>query len=303
MLSILIPTYNYDVFPLVKELHEQCLVTKIEFEILCLDDCSSQFLEENGPINDFDNCKFEILKENIGRSKIRNLLAQKAIYDTLLFLDADVFPKNKNFIQTYIDYISPEENIVYGGIKYQEEKPPKKQLLRWVYGNSREALSVENRNKNIYLSFLTLSFLIKKSIFEKVCFNESIPNLRHEDTLFSFDLKNKNIPIIHIENPVYHYGLDHFNKAIQKEKESLSALKFLIDNDLLTIDYVRISKLISQIKKLHLISLVAFFYRKIRIRILKNLESNTPSLFLFDIYRVGYLCQLENDYKTQPTLF
>ena len=40
MLSILIPTYNYNVYPLVSELQRQCLESKIEFEILCQDDAS-----------------------------------------------------------------------------------------------------------------------------------------------------------------------------------------------------------------------------------------------------------------------
>ena len=38
MLSILIPTYNYDVTELVNTLHEQCLQAKLTFEILVLDD-------------------------------------------------------------------------------------------------------------------------------------------------------------------------------------------------------------------------------------------------------------------------
>ena len=51
MLSILIPTYNYNVFPLVLDLHKQCLECKIDFEILCQDDHSNQFSNENQKIN------------------------------------------------------------------------------------------------------------------------------------------------------------------------------------------------------------------------------------------------------------
>jgi glycosyltransferase involved in cell wall biosynthesis len=43
MLSILIPIYNYNAYPLVKELHSQCLEATIDFEIFCIDDASNEY--------------------------------------------------------------------------------------------------------------------------------------------------------------------------------------------------------------------------------------------------------------------
>lgn len=294
MISILIPTYNYNIYPLVYEIHKQLKITGISFEIICIDDASRSFLSENEKINFLQYSHYEILESNIGRSKIRNLLAKKANYDWLLFLDADVFPKNDNFILEYIRHINNEQKIVNGGLLYQENKPERAKLLRWVYGKKREALHYKTRTKKPYLSFLTLNFLIHKSIFEKVSFNETIPNLRHEDTLFSYDLMQNNYKIEHIDNPIYHFGLDDFENAIKKELESLFALKHLIDNQLLPPDYVRISKLRSKIEKLNLTPVFVFFYKISRFVFLKNLASTNPSLFIFDLYRLGYLCNLKN---------
>ncbi len=293
MLSILIPIYNYNVYPLVLELHKQCLESKIIFEIIVIDDRSNTSILENEKINTLEYSRYEILNSNIGRSKIRNLLAKKGNYEWLLFLDADVFPKNKNFISTYIQCINNEEKTANGGLLYPDKKPDKNKLFRWVYGKKREALPYEKRKKNPYLSFLTLNFLIRKSVFEKVTFNETIPNLRHEDTLFSYNLMQKNIQIEHIDNPVYHYGMDDFEVAIRKENESLSALNYLIDNKLISTDYVRISKLFSKIKNLKLIPMLRFFHKVTRFVFLKNLASSNPSLFIFDLYRLGYLANLE----------
>ncbi|PWA07199.1 glycosyltransferase family 2 protein [Flavobacterium psychrotolerans] len=294
MLSILIPTYNYNVFELVSTLHKQVEATGIIFEIICLDDASNLFFLENEKINGLEHSSYEILETNIGRSKIRNLLAKKAKYDWLLFLDSDVFPKKESFISEYIQQINTEEKIVNGGLLYQTEKPEKSKLLRWVYGKKREALPYNTREHNPYLCFLTLNFLIPKAVFEKVSFNETIPNLRHEDTLFSYNLMQKKIKIVHIDNPIYHYGLDDFENAIKKENDSLLALKHLIDNRLLPTDYIRISKIFSKIKDLKLIPIFSFFHKTTRIPFLKNLSSTNPSLFLFDLYRLGYLCTLEN---------
>ncbi len=294
MLSILIPTYNYNVVPLVLELQKQCLECEINFEILVFDDGSKVFLDENQKINSLENCRFEKLERNIGRSAIRNLLTKKAEFDNLLFLDADTIPILNHFIKKYIAQINEDEKVVYGGIKYQKEKPNKSQILRWKYGHSREALSVEKRQENPYLSFLTLNFLIHKSIFTTVSFNETIPNLRHEDTLFSYNLMEQKIKIMHIENPVFHLGLDDFEAAIKKENESILGLKYLIDHQLLPTDYVRLSSLASKIETLKLHFAFAFFYKISRRFFRINLSSNNPSLFVFDLYRLGNLCNLNS---------
>lgn len=114
MLSILIPVFNYEAFSLVEKLHNQAVELNIMFEIICLDDASNLFTNENQQINQFQNCSFVILEKNIGRSAIRNLLAEKAVYENLLFLDADTFPVNENFISKYISQIDDSEKIVYG---------------------------------------------------------------------------------------------------------------------------------------------------------------------------------------------
>lgn len=291
MLSIVIPTYNYSVFDLVLELKNQCDSIGINYEIIVQDDHSNSE-NENEKINKLEYCSFSSNSENLGRAKNRNLLAQKATFPYLLFLDADTFPIHKNFISNYILEINDANKIVYGGIRYQEEQPPKEKLLRWIYGKNREALSVEQRNKNIYLSFLTLNFLIHKEVFKTVSFNESIPNLRHEDTLFSYELMKNNISLKHVENPVYHFGIDNFDKALQKEHESLLALKNLLDKNLLPVEYVKISRLYTIIKNLKAKFLIAFSFKVIKPLLLKNISSETPSLVLFDVYRIGYLCTI-----------
>ena len=98
MLSILIPTYNYNVEALVHELHAQSTACNIEFEIIIGDDfsntavISTTFLSEN---------KFTYLHNNdksMGRTSTRHLLTSKARYPWLLFIDADMLPKDKNYI-------------------------------------------------------------------------------------------------------------------------------------------------------------------------------------------------------------
>lgn len=294
MLSILIPTYNYNVFPLVNEISEQCIYEKINFEIIVLDDASQHFHVENNEINSLSNCSYTVLNQNIGRSAIRNLLSTKASFENLLFLDADVRTRSDQFIKNYIRFIKNNSNygVVYGGIVYQENKPDNNQLLRWIYGNKREALAAEKRNEKVYVSFLTLNFLIKKKVFKTVRFNEDIPNLRYEDLLFSFDLMKKNIPLQHINNQVIHNGIETSEVFLQKTNDSLKGLKFLLSNNYLPANYAKISTIFDLLKQTKLLFVVNFIYKKRKNSFEKNLLGNKPSLFIYDIYRLGYFSQL-----------
>ena len=297
MLSILIPTYNYNIEALVVELHQQASACNIDFEIICYDDCSTNqvIVAANKSINSLQNTTYKILESNIGRSAIRNLLAKDARYDLLLFLDADVMPVNDDFVSKYLSLISDATKIIYGGIQYQKESPEDTHLLRWVYGKKREALSVVERNKNIYLSFLTLNFIIRKTVFNEVCFNEDIPNLRNEDTLFSYNLKQAKIAIVHTENPVYHLGLEDSKTFLKKSIESQDAMSLFMKENLIDIKYTLITKTIYRLKKIKLDFLFSISYPFTEKIFKANLLSTKPSLFIFDLYKLSYLCYIRKN--------
>lgn len=295
MLSILIPTYNYNVYPLAHALWEQCTEAGISFELIVLDDGShSPINSENEKINNLKNSRFISLKKNTGRSAARNNLAKMAKYDWLLFLDADTMPIGNTLIEKYLPYMDSIEKVVYGGIKYQEEKPESNEVLRWIYGNDREALPLEIRLKNPHKRLLTLNFLIHKNVFSSVTFNETIPNLRHEDSLFSYELMLAKIPVLHIKNEVYHYGLESSEVFLRKSEESLEGLEYLLNNNLIGEDYVSIGKTYKKLCKNGLHKLFALFYKSTKGIMRSNLLGSKPSLLVFDLYRLGYICSLKN---------
>ena len=60
MISILIPCFDYNAYPLVSVLEKQALVLKIDFEIICIDDGS--FSSKNDLNQKY---KSEIIEEKI----------------------------------------------------------------------------------------------------------------------------------------------------------------------------------------------------------------------------------------------
>ena len=70
MLSILIPTYNYNISNLAIEIHKQATKAKIKFEIICFDDNSREFTHENkSTIDSLSYSKIIVSKKNLGRTE------------------------------------------------------------------------------------------------------------------------------------------------------------------------------------------------------------------------------------------
>ncbi|MBK5286467.1 MAG: glycosyltransferase, partial [Bacteroidia bacterium] len=190
MLSILIPVFNFEITSLVRSLHEQCEENKIQYEIFCLDDTSSnQFHVINSSVSALPNVLYKRLEKNLGRSRIRNKLAQEAKYENLLFMDCDSEVVSKEFIKTYIPYCN-NEKVTCGGRVYEETIPAdRKKILRWKSGRRSEETTAAIRNRNPFNSFMTNNFLISKKIFLENRLDESLSGYGHEDTLFGFQLK------------------------------------------------------------------------------------------------------------------
>lgn len=294
MLSILIPVYNYAVFPLVLEVNKQCIAAGIPFEILCQDDCSSSFIEENRTVEQLSNCTFSQNTVNLGRGNNRNLLIQKAQFDWLLLLDCDMFPKDSFFIKNYLSFIQkPMSNLVFGGIIYHPKKPHHSQLLRWVYGQKREALSCEFRNKKPNSRALTSNLVIRKEIALSNPFPESVSDYGYEDLSFLSNLGQKNITVFHIDNPTFHLNLETSTQFLTKTEIALKNLVLLIQTNRIKINESKIIATFLWVKKLHLVQLTAWFFQQTKTVTTKNLLSDNPSLLLFDWYKLGYLCLLQ----------
>jgi len=293
MISVLIPVYNFDPKNLVRSLIGQCKQQNIAFEIICMDDESSVEIKKgNKELGTWENVLYFELEKNVGRSKIRNLLAAKAKYDYLLFMDCDSECENDQYISNYIKNLQ-EDKVIYGGRSYSPAEPvDKKSYLRWYYGVERESVPANVRQVHPYRSFMTNNFIIPKKVFEKVGFDETLSGYGHEDTLFSFCLREKEIKILHIENPLRHIGLESAEVFLENTRNGLRNMLILIEKKKINSD----NKLYSAYRWIKLSGLKKFIVKRFKRKenkYLENLLSEKPSLRIFDWYKLGYLLAQE----------
>lgn len=297
MLSILIPTYHYNIYNLVCELHKQCLQLGITFEIIAQDDASnSEFNLENQKINALEHCRFTTNTSNLGRGNNRNLLAQQSQYPWLLFLDCDTMPISENFIANYIKALG-KADVVFGGLTYQLEPPKSDEMLRWIYGKKREALSLQERLHNPTQTALTSNLLIKKDIFLSHPFDAAITAYGYEDYLFFLNLKQHHISITPIDNAVMHLGLETSKVFLEKTKIAIKNLVSIAQKHPDLVAKNKIIKAYSTLKFLRLIGLFNFTFQLLKHQINKQLISKKPSLWLFDWYKLGCFIEAKKQFQ------
>ncbi|MBR9846238.1 MAG: glycosyltransferase family 2 protein [Algicola sp.] len=290
MISVLIPVYNYNVVTLVTTIHTQLQLCNIPFEIICFDDASkSDIVNKNDSISNLDFTSYIKSKDNIGRTNARQFLAEKAKYDWLLFMDADVEPKSELYISRYLELINSDFEAIYGGFAYHETAPDSNYMLRWTYGKTHEQIPAKERNKRPYKVIISANFMIKKTVF--IAINSQIEQKGYGfDNFFAALLKMKNIKVFHIDNEVYHLGIETSDVYLRKKEKAAETLLSLYNAKKIGNHQNDLLRVFIKLKRFKLNAVFSKLYIVFKNRLKNNLISNKPSMKLLQFYRISYMC-------------
>jgi glycosyltransferase involved in cell wall biosynthesis len=298
LISICIPIYNFDVRQLVNSLSRQVESIGAACEIVLIDDGSD---EEYRKINR-SVCNREIyveLPENIGRSSIRNLFLEYAKYQYLLFLDCDSLMVSDDFLKKYIaTFRTNEVQVVCGGRVYNPDKPHKEYFLRWKYGMFRESRTFQQRQKAPNRSFMSNNFLIRREILAKFPFDERITKYGHEDTLLGFVLKQNDIIITHIDNPVLNGELEINSEYLRKNTESIKNLGVILEYVDYDPEFVKDIALLQFYQKIKPVApLIRLAYSVFGTAVKFLLKQGWVGLRMFNFFKLGLF--LESKFKKE----
>ncbi len=302
MISVLIPTYNYDVRRLVEALYKQLQLLEIDWEIIIQDDASTQknIVDNNLQfIKSIDHkaIQYILLSDNIGNGENRNVLGEKAKYPWLLYLDSDMMPITDDFISNYIKEIQMADfEVLCGGIVYpsafQSLYP-----LKYKHGQT-EVWSFPLRG-NPYLHFRGNNFVIRKSVKLEQPFRTYAHTYGYVDTLFGLELGENKRSLKLIDNPVYHMDGVNADVFIEKNHKSLDNLANLYQTQNPLVQEIKLIQWYEKLESWKLMGGIRFLYRNCKDRMLKNLKSQNPNFYILQGYKLGYFSdQLK---RSQPS--
>jgi glycosyltransferase involved in cell wall biosynthesis len=295
MLTVCIPVYNIDVRPLVNALSQQSEISGTVTEILVADDLSDEACRrQNREISRLPLVRYIESGINRGRSSIRNYLAGLAENEYILFLDADSLPPDNQFIRRYRDAMEPG-GVVCGGTIYEDRVPDPGAALRWIYGKNREQLTAGQRSAKGF-SITANNFMVRKTDLLAHPFREEIRHYGHEDTVFGYDIVKAGLNIRHIDNPVFHTGLEDSGAYLVKTRialENLLQIAREIVPDREFTDHSGILMTRMMLEKLGLHHVAGMIFKVLKKPAEHHLLGPCPKLSIFDLYRLGYLCSLK----------
>lgn len=290
-LSILIPVYNWPVTGLVQALLAQVPDWPGPVEMLLLDDGSAaEARQRHRPLAAWPGVQYRELPQNVGRAAIRNQLVAWAQYDWLLLLDNDSSLPDAHSLARYAAAL-PQAPVLVGGTCYDAQPPADPALrLRWHYGRLREQRPAAVRQQQPYAQLTINNLLIRAEVFRRFGLDETLTRYGHEDTRFGWHLRAAQVPVLHLDNPVRHDGLEPAEVFLRKSRDAVRNLAALYRREGLGTDS-RLLGAALRLRQLGLAGAARRVLRRLQPRLHRQVLGPAPSLRAFDLLKLGWLLE------------
>lgn len=227
VLSVVVPFFAYDVRPLAQRLDELAKGVNQAICMVFLDDGSrdAHWAEELWQMASTFSTPtvVGVLKQNAGRARIRNHLCHLTESPYLLYLDADMWPDQPDFLAKYVGWLSstPQVDVIYGGRSADKvilDGPDYK--LHATFTKLREQIPASVRRASPAYTFYSCNFLVRREILLQTPLNAAYTGWGWEDCEWAMRVI-QNHQIRHEDNPASHLGLLTCEQILRKYDESV----------------------------------------------------------------------------------
>ena len=298
MLSIIIPTYNFNCAHLICELQKQCeelaaTDSGFEYEIIVGDDHSTdaESITCNAVIEALPHCTYIIYDENVGRTGNRNRLLDECKKKWVLMADADAEVITSDFIQHYWSATQsyPDADIFVGGLLTPPVGPPGCELRHRYELQADKSRTLSFRRAHPADQFTTFNVMVRRSVLDTLHFDPRCSEYGYEDALFGIEAERMGWRIMHIDNPLLHTGI---NPSVQFLKNTEAALRMLYKLGSPMTERARVAVTAERFRRMGCAPVFRWLFR-ITAPIMKvNLFSRHPNLKVFAFYKLGYYLSL-----------
>lgn len=296
-ISICIPVFNQDVRKLTEQLMVQASKISVPIEIILAEDGSTGLeATYNRDFVQGANIVYMHEETNIGRSAIRNLLAKHSKGKYLLYLDGDSSIENPHFLENYIRQIEAHpEAVLCGGTYFQKRMPALKYSLHYMYGTKVVEKLHSCRDSRGRFHFMSSNFVIPRKYCKDIYFDESLQQYGHEDTVFEYALRQHEIEVIGIDNPVLHDDLDENHTFLTKVNHAIENLKLLLKNPQYTdtLRHIALVKAAMTVQRMRMAGAYRLLFKANESKIVRHLFGSSPSLAVFQAYKLYLMLKEE----------
>jgi glycosyltransferase involved in cell wall biosynthesis len=226
VLSVLMPFLRDDPRDLLKLLDREAASVGRSVEIVVLDDGTNDKALTGGLIDVITHMSLPVrlitLAKNEGRAVGRNRLATAARGGSLLFLDSDMRPDQFHFLGVWADLVKAQDPAVaFGGFSLLQAPTDGKFSVHRAMATKSECLPHGVRALTPEKYVFTSNLLVRRDVFEAEAFDSAFTGWGWEDVEWAMRVSRR-WPVIHVDNPATHMGLDTTEALAGKYEQSAS---------------------------------------------------------------------------------
>jgi hypothetical protein len=129
--------------------------------------------------------------------------------------------------------------------------------------------------------------MIRRDLMLRHPFDERFRRYGYEDVLFGKTLEQQGIPILHLDNPLSFEVFESNADFIRKTEEGLQTLHQFRD------ELKGYSRLLAHAQRLSpVLPFIRLWHRLFRAIERRHLTGKHPTLFIFNVYRIGYFVSI-----------
>ena len=222
--SVLIPFLRDDPLPLLDALDTEASALSGAVELVLMDDGTgdtalTQALEARIATMTLP-VQLITLDANEGRSRGRNRLAAAARAGHLLFLDSDMRPDTPRFLGVWADLVRDRDPAVaFGGFSLLQAPTDARFAVHRAMAAKSECLPCEVRALTPEKYVYTSNLLVRRDVFDTEAFDAAFTGWGWEDVEWAMRVSRR-YPVIHVDNPATHMGLDTVQALAGKYEQS-----------------------------------------------------------------------------------
>jgi len=160
------------------------------------------------------------LAANEGRSRGRNRLASAARGGHLLFLDSDMRPDRPHFLRAWADLARHgDPAVAFGGFSLLQAPTDARFSVHRAMAARSECLDAPARGLHPEKYVYTSNLLVRRDVFAAEAFDPGFSGWGWEDVEWAMRVSRR-FPVIHVDNPATHMGLDTVEALAGKYEQS-----------------------------------------------------------------------------------